>query len=220
MKSNFQVTRSAGCRGRLAKLVLAHRNANLLSTLFRTGQGNIIDGNEGFASSWLSCMYRIWGKGLSAAEPVNYRRCLLPCPVCLLNYNHLVCALSLQRWNTWPVNDLCQDNLSKYRETEVVLMGCGVLLAVVVITLSSGALNECQLDCARSLPGEKRFQVLPVPLHLIGLSYCILSQRNPPAMALFRTNGPFCRGCWKEVHLSWIVEASLSVLTEDFCLSR
>lgn len=87
-------------------------------------------------------------------------------------------------------------------EGEILFVGCGVFLAVVVITLPSGALNECQLDCTRSLPGEKRFQVLPVPLHLIGLSYCILSWRNLTDMVLFHTNGSFCCGCWKEVHLS------------------
>lgn len=31
-----------------------------------------------------------------------------------------------------------------------MLVGCGVVVAVVVITLSPGALNECQLYCARS----------------------------------------------------------------------
>lgn len=42
-----------------------------------------------------------------------------------------------------------------------------MVVAVAVITLSSGDLNECQLYCARSLPGEKRLQVLPVPLRLV-----------------------------------------------------
>lgn len=58
-------------------------------------------------------------------------------------------------------------SVSKKKQTKILLVGYGVVVAVVVITLSSGALNECQLYCARSLPGEKRFQVLPVPLHLV-----------------------------------------------------
>lgn len=123
-------------------------------------------------------------------------------------------------WNSWVVNDFCQDSVSKKKQTEVLLVGCGVVVAVVVITLSSRALNECQLYCVRSSPGEKRFQVIPVPLCFIQLSYCILSWRNSTDIVLFHTNGPFCYGCREEVHLSWIVDASLAVFIEDFCLSR
>lgn len=51
MKSISQIKENLqGHTGRLAKLVLACRNADFLSRLFRTGQGNMTDGNEGFAS--------------------------------------------------------------------------------------------------------------------------------------------------------------------------
>lgn len=73
----------------------AHRNANLLSRLFKTGQGNIIDGNKRFAPSCLT-YYRVWGKGLFGTELVSYRRYLLHSPMCLLNCNNLICVLTLE----------------------------------------------------------------------------------------------------------------------------
>lgn len=44
--------------------------------------------------------------------------------------------------------------------------------------------------------------------------------RNSTDMVLFHTSGFFCLRCWKEIPLSWMVDASFAVFIEDFCLSR
>lgn len=95
--------------------------------------------------------YTGFGGRACLKQSLSYRQRLVSSSVCLSHCSNLVSVF----FCSWLISDFWQDSISKKNRLKSCLCICSWW---VIISFKAGALNECQLCCARCLPEEERFK--------------------------------------------------------------